>query len=139
MKKLFENMNLYTKTFVIAFLSGVLVSIVLLILGICGLLSLFIPLGIFLGSLFSASSYFVLGKIDSLDIDANKKTKYTMIVMYVRLFFLLAFEATEVLLQYFNIVTLFNPFGFLGAYLFTSFVYLIVYFGEKHATNSGTK
>lgn len=131
MKKIFGNMSLYTKTFVVAFLSGVFVSVVLLILGLCGLLSLFIPLGIFIGSFFSSFSYFVLGKIDTLDIDAQKKAKYTMAIMFVRLFLLIGLEALEVILQYLGIVTLFNPFGFLGAYLFTSYVYVAFHLGEK--------
>lgn len=136
MKKLFANLNLYTKTFVVAFGSGVLVSLVLMILGFCDLLSLFIPLGIFLGSLFSAFSYFALGKIDCIECDSARKAKLTMAVIYIRLFLLLAFEITEVILQLKANIVLFNPFGFLGAYLFTTIVFTIFAMGAKHASRA---
>ena len=132
MKKFFENLNLYTKTFAVSFACGFFVSLILMILGFCNILSLFIPLGIFLGSLFSGFSYFVLGKVDDLDIEPVKKTKYSMIIIYVRLFLLIGLEALEVLLWKLTNITLFNPFGFLGAYLFTSIVFMIFYFGEKN-------
>ena len=136
MKKLFANLSLYTKTFVVSFGSGLFVSLVLLVLGLFDLLSLFIPLGIILGSLFSGFSYFALGKIDSLDCDAGKKTKYTTAVMFVRLVLLLTFIAVEVFVQLKTGVVLFNPYGFLGAYFFTSIVYGLFYFGEKNVKRS---
>lgn len=136
MKKILGNMNLYTKTFAISFASGFLVSLILLVLGCFNILSLFIPLGIFLGSLFSGFSYFVLGKVDSLDIDPGKKTKYSIVIIYIRLFLLIGLEALEVLLQLLKGIELFNPFGFLGAYLLTSVIYVIFYFGEKNVSRN---
>lgn len=134
MKNLFAKFNIYTKTFIVAFGSGVLVSLILLVLGLCNLLSLFIPLGIFLGSLFSGFSYFALGKIECLDCDSAKKAKLTMAVIYIRLFLLLTFEVTEVILQLKLNIILFNPFGFLGAYLFTTGVFTIFALGAKHVS-----
>lgn len=136
MKKFFENMTIYTKTFVISLAAGVFVSLVLLILGLCNLLSLFIPLGIILGTLLSSLSYFALGKIENIDCDANRKLKLSMTVIYVRLALLILIEVTEVLLQYFGIVKLFDPIGFLGAFFFTFVVFLICSLGEKHANRA---
>ncbi|MCQ2087121.1 MAG: hypothetical protein MJZ37_03505 [Bacilli bacterium] len=132
MKKLFENSTLYTKTFLVSFGAGILVSLVLVILGIFDLLSLFIPLGIFLGSAFSAFSYFALGKIETMNIDNNAKAKFTTAVMFVRLALLLVFIAIEVFVQLKTEIVLFNPYGFLGAYFFTSIVFGLFYFGEKN-------
>lgn len=131
MKKAFENLNMYTKTFAVAFGTGVLVSLVLLILGLNNILSLFIPLGVFLGSFLSSFSYFVLGKLDSIEIDPAKKTKFTIVIIYVRLFLLLALVVLEAFLQLKANIMLFNAYAFLGGYLFTSLVFGVFYFGRK--------
>lgn len=131
MKKIFINSNLYIKTFFIAFFAGCFVSSVLLILGLCNLLTLFIPLGIFLGTLFSSLSYLLLGKISDSKMDDSKKTKFSIGVIYVRLLILISLMLLEVFFQLKMDIILFNPFGFLGAYFFTSIIYGIFYMGGR--------
>lgn len=131
MKKSYSDLNIYSKTFIISSAFGIFVSFVLTILGILDVLSLFIPLGIFIGIVFSAFSYLFLGKISYLNIDDEKKTKYSMAVIFGRLMILISLLVVEVFLQLKMEIVLFNPFGFLGAYFFTSIVYTIFYMRAK--------
>lgn len=130
MKEKFENLNIYKKTFVFALCLEFSVAFVFLILALFGILDLFVPLGIALGSLFSAFSYYLIGVIEEVD-QSEDKFKKTIAVIFVRLFFLIGFVVGEVALQVKAGITIFNPFGFLGSYLVTSFVFGTLYLRAK--------
>ena len=124
------------KTGIIAICSGAFVAVIFLFLGICKVLPIVITFGILLGSSITGASYLFQEKITYLNCDDSKKLKYTMLVMFGTssllfilgiLIMVLHFTGNE---EGFRIVGL-TGLGFLGAYLYTTIVYAIVYFGSK--------
>ena len=133
MKNRWSNLNLYIKTFVISFVVGLSVSFILLILGLFDLVSLFIPLGIFIGTMISSLSYLIFGKISDMNADDSKKMKMSMAVVFGRLLLLASLVVVDVFMISKLEITLFDPFGFLGAYFFTAIVYGIMFLNVKRS------
>jgi len=130
MKEKFENLNIYKKTFAITFCGELAVALVFLVLAICKVFTFFVPLGIALGCLFSSLSYYLIGVIEDEEQSENKFKK-TMLIIFLRLFLLIGLVIGEVFLQVKVGITLFNPFGFLGSYLVTSFAFGALYLRAK--------
>ena len=136
MKKSFKDCSVYMKTAVITICSGAFVAAIFLILGICKVLPIVITFGILLGTSISGVSYMLQEKITYLTCDDSKKLKYTMLVMFTTSFFLFVLGALVIILhavgndEAFKAVGL-AGLGFLGAYLYTTAVYAIIYFGSK--------
>lgn len=130
MKEFWAKLTSYSKSAFVTLIIGVAVSITLFALSFCNLLSIFIPIGIILGTLLISISYFLLDKIGEMS-NENAKLKYSMIVSVVRLFLLVGLTVLEALLQLKLELELFNPFGFIGAYLFGSTVSIIFMAVEK--------
>ncbi len=136
MKKSFKDCSVYMKTAVITICSGAFIAAIFLLLGILKVLPLVITFGIIIGSGISGISYILQDKITYLTCDDSKKMKYTMLVMFGTSFFLVALGALIMILHFvadeetFKTVGL-AGLGFLGAYLYTTIVYAIIYFGSK--------
>lgn len=124
------------KTGIIAICSGAFVAAIFLILGICKVLPIVIAFGILLGSSITGGAYLFQDKITYLNCDDSKKLKYTMLVMFASSLFLVILGALIMILHFtgneeaFKVVGL-AGLGFLGAYLYTTIVYAIIYFGSK--------
>ena len=136
MKKSFKDCSVYMKTGIITICSGAFVAAIFLILGICNVLPIVITFGILMGSTISGAGYLFQDKITYLNCDESKKIKYSMLVMFGTSFFLLCLGALIMILHFlgneeaFKVVGL-AGLGFLGAYLYTTIVYAIIYFGSK--------
>ncbi len=136
MKKGFKELSAYMKTSIVSFGTGVFAALIFLILGIFKVLPLVITFGILIGSGISGLSYALQDKITYLTCDDSKKMKYTMLVMFGTSFFLVVLGALIMILHFvadeetFKTVGL-AGLGFLGAYLYSTIVYAIIYFGSK--------
>ena len=136
MKKGFKELSVYMKTAIVTIASGAFIAAIFLLLGILKVLPLVITFGIIIGSGISGISYILQDKITYLICDDSKKMKYTMLVMFGTSFFLVVFGALIMILHFvadeetFKTVGL-AGLGFLGAYLYTTIVYAIIYFGSK--------
>ena len=136
MKKSFKDCSVYMKTGIITICSGAFVAAFFLVLGICNVLPLVITFGIILGSSITGGAYLLQDKITYLTCDENKKIKYSMLVMFATSALLFVLGALVMILHYtgneeaFKVVGL-AGLGFLGAYLYTTIVYAIIYFGSK--------
>ena len=136
MKKSFKELSVYMKTAIVTICSGAFVAAIFLVLGILEILPLVITFGIIIGSGIGGLSYILQDKITFLTCDDNKKMKYTMLVMFGTSFFLVVLGALVMILHFvadeetFKTVGL-AGLGFLGAYLYTTIVYCIIYFGSK--------
>ena len=91
---------------------------------------------IIIGSGISGISYVLQDKITYLTCDDSKKMKYTMLVMFGTSFFLVVLGALIMILHFIADEETFKTvglagLGFLGAYLYTTIVYAIIYFGSK--------
>ena len=124
------------KTAIVTIGSGAFIGAIFLILGICEVLPLVITFGILIGSTLSGFSYALQDRITYMNCDDSKKLRYSMLVMFGSSFFLLVLGALIMILHFmgaddaFKIVGL-AGLGFLGAYLYTTIVYAIIYFGSK--------
>lgn len=136
MKKGFKELSVYMKTAIVTVASGTFIAAIFLLLGILKVLPLVITFGIIIGSGISGISYILQDKITYLTCDDSKKMKYTMLVMFGTSFFLVVLGALIMILHFvadeetFKTVGL-AGLGFLGAYLYTTIVYAIIYFGSK--------
>ena len=136
MKKGFKELSVYMKTAIVTITSGAFIAAIFLLLGILKVLPLVITFGIIIGSGISGISYILQDKITYLTCDDSKKMKYTMLVMFGTSFFLVVLGALIMILHFvadeetFKTVGL-AGLGFLGAYLYTTIVYAIIYFGSK--------
>lgn len=130
MKKKFGDLNTYLKCAIVTLSVGIIVTAVLGILSVFQILDFFIPLGIILGILIISGSYFALYKIGSVE-EENKKLTFSMVVTGLRLFLLVVLAVLEAILQLKLNITLFNPFAFIGAYIFGSTVSIIFQVLEK--------
>ena len=124
------------KTGIITICSDAFVAAIFLILGICNVLPLVITFGIILGSSITGGAYIFQDKITYLNCDESKKIKYSMLVMFCTSALLVVLGALIMIFHYtgndeaFKVVGL-AGLGFLGAYLYTTIVYAIIYFGSK--------
>ena len=124
------------KTGIITICSGAFVAAIFLVLGICNVLPLVITFGILLGSSITGVAYMFQDKITYLNCDESKKIKYSMLVMFCTSALLVILGALIMIFHYtgndeaFKVVGL-AGLGFLGAYLYTTVVYAIIYFGSK--------
>lgn len=124
------------KTGIITICSGAFVAAFFLILGICNVLPLVITFGILLGSSITGVAYVFQDKITYLNCEESKKIKYSMLVMFCTSALLVVLGALIMIFHYtgndeaFKVVGL-AGLGFLGAYLYTTIVYAIIYFGSK--------
>lgn len=136
MKKGFKELSVYMKTAIVTITSGAFIAAIFLLLGILKVLPLVVTFGIIIGSGISGISYILQDKITFLTCDDSKKMKYTMLVMFGTSFFLVVLGALIMILHFvadeetFKTVGL-AGLGFLGAYLYTTIVYAIIYFGSK--------
>lgn len=124
------------KTGIVTICSGAFAAAFFLILGICNVLPLVITFGILLGSSITGVAYVFQDKITYLNCDESKKIKYSMLVMLCTSALLVVLGALIMIFHYtgndeaFKVVGL-AGLGFLGAYLYTTIVYAIIYFGSK--------
>lgn len=136
MKKGFKELSVYMKTAIVTIVSGAFIAAIFLLLGILKVLPLVITFGIIIGSGISGISYILQDKITYLTCDDSKKMKYTMLVMFGTSFFLVVLGALIMILHFIADEETFKTvglagLGFLGAYLYTTIVYAIIYFGSK--------
>lgn len=130
MKKFWDKLNQYSKIVCLSLLVGGITFIVLFVLALLNILDIHIPLGILVGTLLISISYFflsILGKVE----DDNKKVKFSMVVIILRLFLLVGLTLLEVLLERKIDFSLYNPIAFVGSYLVLSAISIVIMFVEK--------
>ena len=124
----FNKLNIYYKTSVLAFLSGVLLTLVLMFLFFIGWGE--IVLGLILGIIFGIIIYMINGIIENKQLNA-KSYRPLVAFIFIRLALLVGFIFGMSFLYYRANVHTFNVLAIGGGYLFVEAIFIILHLRER--------